>query len=103
MNIPVPGNYFSNANKEEAEDEFTCPIGDGEKYRVKIIPTDSPKFSPGDAEASKYLEANGYVVFHQVATEQEVKTAIDLFWKLIESETNGKVLRIRDAFKIAAC
>ncbi len=88
------GNYISNSSKREEEDEFTCPIGDGDKYSVKIIPTDSPKFDPGDAEASKYLEANGYVVFRQVATDEEVKIAIDLFWKLIESETNGKVLAI---------
>lgn len=59
---------------------------------VKTVPTDPPKFDAGDPAAAKYLEENGYVVFRNLASPEEVTHGINLFWKLIESETKGKVL-----------
>lgn len=88
------GNRWSTFSESETErqerEEFLCNIS--ENATVKVVPTDPPKFDVGDPTAAKYLEENGYVVFRQVATPEEVVNGINLFWKLIESETKGKVL-----------
>eukprot|EP01102_Stenamoeba_stenopodia_P005179 TRINITY_DN1569_c0_g1_i2.p1 TRINITY_DN1569_c0_g1~~TRINITY_DN1569_c0_g1_i2.p1 ORF type:complete len:344 (-),score=52.83 TRINITY_DN1569_c0_g1_i2:77-1108(-) len=52
-----------------------------------------PKFRPGDRAAVDYLKENGYVVYEGAATPEQINTAIDLFWSLVERESFGVIKR----------
>eukprot|EP01128_Nolandella_sp_AFSM9_P011892 TRINITY_DN8794_c0_g1_i1.p1 TRINITY_DN8794_c0_g1~~TRINITY_DN8794_c0_g1_i1.p1 ORF type:complete len:281 (+),score=41.97 TRINITY_DN8794_c0_g1_i1:2-844(+) len=47
-------------------------------------PTVVPRFLVGDPAGYRYLEENGYVVFANVASNEEQKHGIDLAWKFLE-------------------
>jgi len=49
--------------------------------QVTVVPFTPPKFEVNDPDAYKYLEENGYVVFKNVATKQELEHGYELFWK----------------------
>jgi len=48
------------------------------------VPYEPPKFEVGDPAALQYLDEFGYVVFKNVATEEEVIQARNLFWDFAE-------------------
>ena len=61
-----------------------------------------PRLEPGSAEASAYLEENGYVVLRSVLSEVEVATAIDLTWAYLEGLGTGIVRRQPPASSICS-
>jgi len=52
---------------------------------VEVIPFVPPKFDVSDPLAYKYLEDNGYVVLHNVATPEEIQHGQELFWKYMNA------------------
>jgi len=61
---------------------------------VEVKPITPVKFEFDDPKALEYFEEHGYVVFSKLATEDEAKIAIDLFWDHMEKET--KVIKRDD-------
>jgi len=48
---------------------------------IQVIPFAPPRFDVGDVKALEYLDAQGYVVFKNVATAEEIAKAEDVFWE----------------------
>jgi len=61
--------------------------------KLKVQMVEPPKFRPGDPAAVTYLKENGYVAYEQAASREELDTAIDLFWSMIERESRGLIKR----------
>jgi len=51
--------------------------------------THVPRFEPGSAEASAYLEENGYVVIKSVLSEPDAAHAVSLTWDYLEGLGTG--------------
>jgi len=65
-------------------DYFQVKIGD---KVVEVKPVTPVKFEPTDPKALEYFDTHGYVVFSKLASEEESKIAINLFWDHMEAET----------------
>ena len=62
------------------------------QYKVPTVESVEPKkFKPHDPDAKKYLDEHGYVVFSEVAAQDETEKAIELFWKHMTFMTKNKV------------
>ena len=68
--------YRRRTNKEEMEQQQTAEV--------------SYRFDLDDPTWVSYLSDNGYVVIKAVANEEQVQTAIDLFWEHFEQVQNVK-------------
>eukprot|EP01111_Echinosteliopsis_oligospora_P011316 TRINITY_DN3708_c0_g1_i1.p1 TRINITY_DN3708_c0_g1~~TRINITY_DN3708_c0_g1_i1.p1 ORF type:complete len:423 (-),score=99.52 TRINITY_DN3708_c0_g1_i1:50-1246(-) len=73
------GSLFSRRQQEEP------PTPEPEYGMKNPYPYVPPKFEPNDPAALEYLDRKGYVVFKNIATQEEVETAITLFWDLAEA------------------
>lgn len=58
-------------------------------YVPTAEPTEVPRFDVDDPKGYKYLEENGYVVFKEVATEEEIKKGRSLAWDFLEGLKTG--------------
>jgi len=79
-----------NDNKDKGKGRGYGGGGKGKSDFLPVpVPTIVPRFDLDDAEGLKYLEDNGYVVFKDIATNEELKKGIELAWDFIESVTPG--------------
>jgi len=58
-------------------------------FLPKIIPTIAPRFDVNDEEGLNYLEQNGYVVFKDIANQEELEKGRGLAWDFIEATAPG--------------
>jgi len=72
-------------------DKYDIVVGNNKPYRLQFV--EPPKFSHDDPAALDYLTENGYVVYKNMATTEELNKAVDLFWQHIERETKSTIRR----------
>jgi len=80
----VPVKYKQNQKKPKNQEEIVPP--------PEPIPTEVPRFQIDDKKAFAYLEEFGYVVFRDVANEEQIERGRSLAWDHVEDVSNG-VLR----------
>jgi len=66
------------------------------------VPTVVPRFDLDDAEGLKYLDENGYVVFKDIATPEELEKGKQLAWDFLESVTPGVKRGVPETYATAS-
>jgi hypothetical protein len=70
---------FAEVQKDKADDSVVTAGG----KPVEVVPFQPPKFEATDPAAFKYLDDHGYVVFRNIATQEELQQGKELFWKFM--------------------
>lgn len=94
--------YFPCSTTQLRESSFSHPVscspsssimsmrsGQSASWIPSPVPFTPQKFRAADPLAVDFLNENGYVVYSQVASEQQTKEAVSLFWDYMESVGAG--------------